>query len=121
MNWKDYTSLTAVVFVVVVIGAVILQLPVAQLSDWRPATVLLTLLALFIFFTISPVVAETSKPESITTALLGLSALGLALAGLIVNSQVLFVVFCVNLVILWSMTIYYHMQAENESRGTRRQ
>ena len=87
MNWKDYTAVTAVVFVIVVLGAILLNLPVAQLSDWRPATILLTILALFVFFTISPLFAETSKPESLLTALLGLSALVFSLAGLIINNQ----------------------------------
>jgi len=107
--------MTAVVFVLVVIGAVVLQLPVAQLTDWRPATILLTVLALFIFFTISPMVASTSKPESITTALLGLLALVLAVTGIVINNQLLFVVFCVNLVILWSITTYYHVQSHTSS------
>lgn len=113
MNWKDYTSLLAVAFVLVVIGAISFGLPVAQLQDWRPATVLLTVLALFIFFTISPMVASTSKPESITTAVLGLSALIIAFAGMIVNNQLLFIALCVNLVVLWSLTIYYHIQAHD--------
>jgi len=97
--------------VVVIIAAIVMDLPVAQLNDWRIATILLSLLALMIFFAISPIVASTSNPESITTALLGVSALALAFAGLIVNSKVLFLLFCANLVVLWSATIYYHVQA----------
>ncbi len=116
MNWKDFTAIAAVVFVLAVIGVVLFQLPIAQLSDWRPATILLTILGLMIFFTISPLFAATSKPESISTALLGVSALILAFVGLIFNNRIIFLLFCSNLAILWSLTIYYHIQAHKSNR-----
>lgn len=111
MNWKDYTTIAAVIFVIVILGTILFQLPIAQLADWRPATGLLIILALVIFFTISPLFADTSKPESIAAALLSVSALAQAFLGLVFNNQALFISFCINLILLWSLTIYYHIQS----------
>ena len=113
MNWRDYTSLTALVFVLVIIVGMLVQAPVLQLSDWRPMTILVSVLGLLIFFVISPLFAETSKPESLATALLGMLAIIIAFVGMIIDNQILFVTLCINLVILWGLSIYYNVQAHN--------
>lgn len=119
MDWRDYISLTAIVFVVVIAAAVLLHVPAAQLSDWRPATVLLAIMALIIFFALSPLFAPIRQPESITAALLGLSALLLTFVGMIISNQIIFLLLCVNLVALWSVVAYNHIQATKNNHAHR--
>lgn len=119
MDWRDYISLTAIIFVAVIAVAVLLHVPAAQLSDWRPATVLLAVMALIIFFALSPLFVPIRQPESITAALLGISALLLTFVSIIISNQIIFLLLCVNLVILWSVVTYNHMQATKHNHAHR--
>lgn len=111
MNWRDYTAVFAICFMLVVIGVVIADIPLVQQISWTWASVAVTLLGLLMFGILSPIMAPTSKPESMTTALLALTALILAVSGWIVNSKVLFLALCINLVVLWVLSTIYHVQA----------
>lgn len=115
MNWRDYTSILAISFVSVTVVAVLLNIPIAQGVNWTWATVLLVILGLLIFGILSPLFAPTSKPESIAVALLGVLALVLAFASAILNNKVTFIAFCINLIILWTLSTVYHVQ-EHEGR-----
>ncbi len=111
MNWRDYTAILSIIFIAIATVGILLGVPAVHITDWRLATVLLTILGLLVFFAISPVFASTSKPESIVTVLLGMSALIIAFTSLVVSNQLLFVLLCINLIILWGVTTYYHIQA----------
>lgn len=111
MNWRDYTSIFSIVFVLVIIGAIVFKIPVVQqIGDWHWATVLLTILGALVFVTVSPLFAPTSKPESLSVALFGATAAILAVIGWFVNSQLLFLGLCINLAVLWTLATVYHIQ-----------
>ncbi len=114
MNWRDYTSILAISFVVVVIGAIAANIPALQQINWTWATILLTLLGLLVFGILSPLFAPTSKPESISVALLGVLAIILALVGIVLNNKLLFVGLGINLVILWTLSTVYHVKEHEE-------
>lgn len=115
MNWRDYTSLLAISLVSVAAVAVLLGVPIVHQMNLTWASVLLTLLGLLIFGILSPLFAPTSKPESISVALLGMLALILAFTSAVLNNKVIFIIFCVNLIILWTLSTVYHIQ-EHEAR-----
>lgn len=115
MNWRDYSSILAIVLVVIMVAAVLFDIPSVQQINWTWATVLLTLLGLLIFASLSPLFAPTSKPESPSVALLGMLALILAFVSAVTNNKLLFIAFCINLIILWTLSTVYHMQ-EHEGR-----
>lgn len=118
MNWRDYTSIVAIMLVAVMIGAIVLNIPVVQqITNWSWATGLLTVLGVLVFVTISPLFAPTSKPESLSIALFGATASILAVFGMLVNSQLLFLGLCVNLVVLWVLATAYHIQEHRYHLG----
>lgn len=114
MNWRDYTSLLAIGLVLATVVAVVFNLPIVGQINWAWATALLTVLGLLIFGILSPLFAPTSKPESISVALLGLLALILAFVSAVMNNKVLFIAFCINLIILWTLSTVYHVQEHEE-------
>ena len=115
MNWRDYISVTAIVAVIIVIGIVLAGSPIIQhITNWSLATALVAILGLLLAFVISPIVAPTSKPESITTALLGIGAVILAVCGLVANNKWLFLCLCITLIVLWTLTTIYHIQEHEE-------
>lgn len=114
MNWRDYTAVLAIGFVLVAVVAILFNVPVVESINWTWATALLTVLGFLLFAILSPLFAPTSKPESMSVALLGVLALILAFVSAVMNNKIMFIALCINLIILWTLSTVYHAQEHEE-------
>ncbi len=120
MNWRDYISIAAIVVVLIIIGFVLGDITALRHTvNWSIATVALAVIGFILAVVISPIMAPTSKPESLLTAFLAIVAVVLAVYGFFANNLWIFVGFGVTLVVLWVLTTIYHVQ-EHEGRHQHR-
>lgn len=111
MGWRIYSLYVAIGVVLAVLVGVLMGLPILQMNDWRPATIVLTIFGLLLFYVISPLLDGTSRAEPTIIAALGMLALISSFVGMIINTQALFLSLAVNLIALWSLVIYYSVRS----------
>lgn len=109
LNWRDDVSVAATVLLLAAIGSSLVGLPLMQMEDWRPAILLTLLLGIAVYVVIGPTAIPMRGPVFGAISRLGLLAVLFGMLGMVMGSQLLFVLLCVTLILLWTLVTIYHL------------
>lgn len=109
MNWRDYTTVTAIVIVAIGLIATLFGMNALQMGDWRLASGFIALLGALIYFVMTPRFLPEQPGWYATGVFLGILAIILIVPAIVINNKYLFLVLGFDLVALWTIATVGHI------------
>ncbi|HEY8992940.1 MAG TPA: hypothetical protein VIM37_03785 [Candidatus Microsaccharimonas sp.] len=116
LNWRDYTALAAILLLILTLVSLLPGIPTAQSINWQAATFLLLLFAFAVYLAVGPDVVTLRDSLFEFTTWLGILAVIIAVPAIIINNELFFIFLSVDLLVLWSIMVFYHIRANGRSR-----
>lgn len=118
LSWKDFFTTLLAIIVAVALFAKIREYSWTFLGSWRTAIVSVGILGI-LMATLDERDFTHFNAWGVTEWIIALAALGFGVAGLIVASKVLFVIFAASVLALWGASIIRHaFSGETETSDT---